>query len=134
MRCKRRMFTVLCFLFMFSVFSYAKDKKMPPVVVNTTPVAGDNAVSPALKEIRIVFSKPMKDKSWSLNQVDKASFPRITGEMKYLKDKKTLVVPVQFEAGKQYIIWLNSQKFANFKDTDGNPAVPYLLSFKTKNN
>ena len=34
--------------------------------------------------------------------------------------------------GKTYAIWLNSQKFRNFKDTAGRPAVPYLLVFRTR--
>lgn len=29
-------------------------------------------------------------------------------------------------------IWLNSQSFHNFKDAQDQPAVPYLLVFKTK--
>jgi RNA polymerase sigma-70 factor (ECF subfamily) len=27
---------------------------------------------------------------------------------------------------------VNSEKFGNFKDTEGRSAVPYLLVFKTK--
>jgi hypothetical protein len=38
---------------------------------------------------------------------------------------------VKLEPGKTYVIWLNSQKFRNFKDKDGQPAVPYLLVFET---
>jgi RNA polymerase sigma-70 factor (ECF subfamily) len=41
-------------------------------------------------------------------------------------------LPVKLEPGKTYVIWLNSQKFGNFKDTDGKSAVPYLLVFETK--
>ena len=132
MRFKIGISGALFVLFAFSVLTHSQAKKIPPVVVKTVPVAGDSAVSPALKEIRVVFSKPMKDKSWSLNLVDKATFPKITGGIKYLKDRKTLVVPVQLEGGKQYLVWVNSQKYANFKDTEGNSAVPYLLAFKTK--
>jgi RNA polymerase sigma-70 factor (ECF subfamily) len=49
-----------------------------------------------------------------------------------LKDKKTCVLPVKLEAGKTYAIWVNSEKFENFKDDAGRPAVPYLLVFQTK--
>ena len=45
--------------------------------------------------------------------------------------KRTCVLPVKLEPGKTYAIWLNSQKFGNFKDTDGRSAVPYLLVFRT---
>lgn len=33
--------------------------------------------------------------------------------------------------GKFYAVWLNSEKFHNFKDATGTPAVPYLLTFRT---
>jgi RNA polymerase sigma-70 factor (ECF subfamily) len=49
----------------------------------------------------------------------------------HLKDKRTCVVKVKLEPGKTYAIWLNSEKFHNFKDADGRPAVPYLLVFQT---
>jgi RNA polymerase sigma-70 factor (ECF subfamily) len=42
------------------------------------------------------------------------------------------VLPVRLEPGKVYAIWLNSGKFTNFKDADGQSAVPYLLVFKTR--
>jgi RNA polymerase sigma-70 factor (ECF subfamily) len=42
------------------------------------------------------------------------------------------VLPVKLEPGKTYAVWVNSEKFGNFKDADGRSAVPYLLVFKTK--
>lgn len=107
-------------------------KTMPPVVVKTAPEAGDTKVDPATAEIRVTFSKPMTDKSWSWSQVSDETFPKIVGKPRYLKDGKTCVVSVKLEPGKTYILWVNSQKFRNFKDKDGQPAVPYLLVFETK--
>jgi hypothetical protein len=60
------------------------------------------------------------------------SFPQMVGKPKYLGDKKTCVIDVKLEPKKTYVIWLNSQKFGGFKDTDGNSSVPYLLVFQTK--
>ena len=51
---------------------------------------------------------------------------------KYLADKRTCVLPVRLEPGQTYAIWVNTDKFGNFKDTDGRSAVPYLLVFRTK--
>jgi RNA polymerase sigma-70 factor (ECF subfamily) len=56
----------------------------------------------------------------------------MSGKPKYLSDKRTCVLPVKLEPGKTYAIWVNSEKFDNFKDAEGRPAVPYLLVFKTK--
>ena len=104
----------------------------PPVVVKTVPVAGAKDVDPTLTEIRVTYSKPMQDGSWSWSTLSKESFPKVDGKPKYLKDKRTSVLPVKLEPGKTYAIWVNSQKFGNFKDTDSRSAVPYLLVFKTK--
>jgi len=108
-------------------------KSMPPVVVKTFPQAGETAVDPSIKEISVTFSKEMMTKDmWSWVMVSKESFPNISGEVKYLKDKKTCVAPVSLEPGKTYAIWFNSEKYNAFRDTDNNPAVPYLLVFQTR--
>jgi hypothetical protein len=102
----------------------------PPVVIRTVPASGAKNVDPALSEIRVTFSKEMKDQSWSWVQIAPENFPELVGEPRYLEDKKTCVVNVRLEPGKTYIIWLNTQKFSNFRDADGRPAQPYLLMFE----
>ncbi len=104
----------------------------PPVVVKTMPEAGADGINPKLNEIKVTFSKKMQDGSWSWSTFSKDTFPTTTGDPKYLADKRTCVLPVKLEPGKTYAIWVNSEKFTNFKDSDGQPAVPYLLVFKTK--
>jgi len=110
-------------------------KSMPPSVVRTVPAAGTVYVdAAATTQIKVTFSKEMKDGSWSWSwsQVTKDTFPEIVGKPKYLDDKRTCVIDVKLEPKKTYVIWINSQKFGNFKDADGNPAVPYPLVFQTK--
>ena len=108
-------------------------KSMPPVVVKTFPQSGETAVDHSIKEIRVTFSKEMKTKEmWSWVIVSEESFPKITGKVRYLKDNKTCVAPVDLAPGKTYAIWLNSKKYNAFRDTDNNPAIPYLLVFQTK--
>ena len=105
---------------------------MPPVVVDTVPRAGTTDVDPALKEIRVTFSKEMKtDRMWSWVMVSKETFPLITGKVRFLDDKRTCVAPVKLEPERTYVIWFNSAKHNNFRDSDNNPAVPYLLVFQT---
>ena len=106
---------------------------VPAVVVKTVPQAGTGDVDPALTEIKVTFSKDMKDGSWSWATLSQESFPKLDGKPKYLEDKRTCTLPVKLEPGKTYAIWVNSQKFGNFKDSDGRSAVPYLLVFKTAN-
>jgi len=101
------------------------------VVVKTVPEAGATDVDPATTEIKVTFSKDMQDKSWSWSTASKSSFPTTDGDPRYEADKRTAVLPVKLEAGKTYAIWVNSEKFKNFKDTDKRPAIPYLLVFRT---
>jgi len=91
---------------------------VPPVVVQAVPEAGSADVDPTVAEIKVTVSKD--------------SFPDVTGKPHYLPDKRTCVLPVQLKPGTTYAIWINSQKFGNFKDADGRSAVPYLLVFQTK--
>ena len=105
---------------------------VPAVVVKTVPEAGSGDVDASLKEIKVTFSKEMKDKSWSWSTASKESFPELKGKPRYLDDKRTCVVSVDLKPGKTYAIWLNSQNFGNFKDASGKSAVPYLLVFETK--
>ena len=108
-------------------------KSLPPSVIKTVPECGDmNVDAVATTQIKVTFSKEMIDGSWSWSQISDETFPKIIGKPRYLDDKKTCVVDVKLEPNKTYVIWLNSAKFHGFKDTDGNPAVPYLLYFKTK--
>jgi RNA polymerase sigma-70 factor (ECF subfamily) len=108
-------------------------KEMPPVVVRTVPQAGDTEVDAGkVTEIRVTFSKDMMDKSWSWTQISDETFPKTNGEVRYDKDRRACILPVKLEAGKTYVLWLNSEQFHNFKDADGQSAVPYLLVFETK--
>jgi hypothetical protein len=106
---------------------------MPPVVVRTVPQAGDTAVDPSIPEIRVTFSKEMlTQEMWSWVMVSKESFPRISGDIKFLDDKRTCVAPVKLEAGKTYVVWFNSRNYQHFKDKNHHSAIPYLLVFQTK--
>ena len=106
---------------------------MPPVVVKTVPQAGATNVDPAITEIRVTFSKDMMtEKMWSWVKISDETFPKITGEVRYLKDKRTCIAPVKLKPGKTYAIWFNSSKFNAFRDKDNNPAIPYLLTFQTQ--
>src|SRR5262249_33544197 len=104
----------------------------PPVVVKAVPEAGSKEVTPGLAEIRVTFSKPMADRSWSWSTAWKDSLPQSIGEPRYEADRKTCVLKVKLDPGKTYGFWVNSEKFNGFKDQQGHPAVPYLLVFKTK--
>jgi hypothetical protein len=103
-----------------------------PVVVKTVPEAGSKDVTPGEMEVRITFSKEMADQSWSWASAWQNSDPKSLGKPHYEADHKTCVMKVKLEPGKTYGWWLNSPKFHGFQDTQNHPAIPYLLTFKTK--
>jgi RNA polymerase sigma-70 factor (ECF subfamily) len=104
-----------------------------PSVVMTVPPAGSDSIDPKLSEIRVTFSKDMKNGTWSwARRLPTENFPATNGNPRYLDDKRTCVLPVKLEAEKTYSIWINTEKLTNFKDNGGRSAVPYLLVFKTK--
>lgn len=103
-----------------------------PRVVETFPADGATDVDPATNEIRVTFDKEMADQNWSWVRSSPESFPESAGDVHYLADKKTCVMPVKLEPGTKYVVWLNRAQYQNFKDPEGRPAVPQLLTFTTR--
>jgi RNA polymerase sigma factor (sigma-70 family) len=104
----------------------------PPFVVKTEPRLGEGGVDPALREIRVTFSKPMVDKGWSWTQGNVYAFPEVDGTIHYEKDMRTCVLPVKLKPGTTYVMGINGGRFHNFKDTGGRPALDYTLGFRTR--
>ena len=46
-------------------------------------------------------------------------------------DKRTISVAVKLRPNSSYVVWMNSDRFTNFKDEQGRSATPYRLSFTT---
>lgn len=102
-----------------------------PVVMKTFPVADATNVDPATNEIRVTFSKDMTDGSWSWVTLKANAFPKVSGKIHYLEDKRTCVLPVQLEPNHHYKLGINSNRFRNFQDPDGRSAEPFVLEFDT---
>jgi RNA polymerase sigma-70 factor (ECF subfamily) len=103
-----------------------------PRVVDTFPVHEAFDVDVATSEIRVTFDKDMCDGCWSWVRSSSEAFPESVGEVRYLEDMKTCVMPVKLEPGTKYVVWFNTGSYQNFKDRDGRPAVPHLLAFTTR--
>src|ERR1035437_4262197 len=110
----------------------ATTPSVPPVVIQTVPESGAAGIDPALTELRVTFSKPMQDDRWSRTDRDGKNFPAVTGQPHFLADGRTWVLPVKLKPGTPYAIWLNRDDRPDFTDTEGQPAVPYLLIFETR--
>ena len=118
-------------LFIAALACGEKDTQAPRIV-ETFPVNGSTDVDPSLNEISATFNEPMMDGNGSWAYTNKNEFPRIKGQPYYTKSYTKNNLPVILEANKEYIIWINSEKFKNFKDKAGNPALPFKLTFKTR--
>jgi len=127
---------LVCILLVSGIVVWGEEasiQSLPPSVVKTVPECGSMDVDAmATTQIKATFSKDMADKSWAWVQISDESYPKTLGKPMYLDDKRTCVLNVLLEPKKTYVIWFNSGKFIGFVDTEGRPAVPYLLVFQTK--
>ena len=117
---------------MVSFVGWTETDNVPPRVVETSPLNGAKDVDPSLREISVTFSEPMMDQNWSWAYDDKDKFPQMTGQPYYTEKMTKNILPVKLEPNKEYVIWINSVKFKNFKDKAGNPVQPFKFTFKTK--
>lgn len=129
----KRLILLTVFLIVAFSLNVQAQNSSSPKVVKTSPETGNMAVDPSIKEITVTFNEDMMtDNMWSWVMASKETFPQINGQVHYLDDKRTCVAPVKLKSGKTYAIWFNSQQYKAFRDVDNNPAIPYLLEFKTK--
>lgn len=104
-----------------------------PRILETFPLNGATGVDPATEEIWVKFNEEMADMSWSWTTgPDQTTFPRMKSQPYYTEDNTRNNLPVILEPDKVYEIWINNEKFKNFKDKSGNPTVPFKFYFTTK--
>lgn len=105
----------------------------PPKVAKAVPDNGDTDVDPTLKEIRITFDQPMSTGGQSIVGGGE-SFPELVGNNPgSWAGSRTFILRVRLKPNHQYWLSVNSDKFQNFKNRQGEPAVPYPIQFSTSN-
>jgi hypothetical protein len=104
---------------------------VPPVVVSSLPRAGTGNVDPALRLLRITFSKPIREGGANCTPFTGAAFPESAGQPRLEDGGRTWALPVRLQPGKVYGLWVNEND-ANFVGREGLPAVSYLLIFETR--
>lgn len=112
--------------------SFTQSDSKAPSVIATFPPNGTTDVDPSINEISVTFDEEMIDGNWSWTYTYKNQFPEMRGEPYYTEKFTKNILPVKLESNKEYEIWINSEKFKNFKDKAGNSATPYRWVFKTK--
>lgn len=101
-----------------------------PKVVKTVPKAGASDVDPGLKFIEVVFDQDMTTGQQYSIVGGGPKFPTIIGKPRW-RNKRTIVMRVRLEPNHEYWLSINSDTYKNFISVDGEPAVPYPISFKT---
>ena len=101
-----------------------------PIVTETFPRAGAMGVDPGVDELRVTFSKPMMDESWSWCQTE-FPFPESAGPIRFDEECQTCVMPVKLEPNTRYVVNINSPRYQNFKDSEGRSAPPFVFAFTT---
>ena len=104
----------------------------PPRVVRTVPENGAQSVDVVTTELRVTFDQPMDTKRGYSFVILGSKFvlPEVAGKPQWISDT-TIVLPVKLKPGREYGLGINSERHQNFRGTNGLPAVPYPLSFKT---
>lgn len=107
-----------------------KDQERPRVI-SIVPANGATDVDPDLTAIKITFSEPMVDKSWSVVGGG-SNFPEITGDISYDQDRRVLTIPVKLKPSWTYRFWLNRGRFNSFRSERGAPLSSLPVEFKTR--
>jgi hypothetical protein len=101
-----------------------------PRVIGTFPPT-ESLVPAGIGQIQVTYDRPMMAKSWSFATGGERAFPEVDGGPVQSDDGRTFSLAVKLRAHTTYVIWLNTDRFQNFKDEQGRAAVPYRLTFTT---
>jgi hypothetical protein len=102
-----------------------------PVVVSTYPHPEEVVKYDLVSELKITFSKPMQN-GCSICYISPQSFPKLIGKPYFSKDKRNLIHKIELEPHRKYVMWFNLPDYIGFADTEGNIAIPYMLTFRTE--
>lgn len=101
-----------------------------PRVVSMTPANGAEDVAPGLSEIKVVFDRPMRDRSWAMCGGG-PHYPETPGKPKYDAACTTWTTPVKLKPNWSYEFWLNAGQYDSFRSAEGVPIESVHVTFKT---
>lgn len=102
-----------------------------PVVVRLEAFAnGDTLVDASLKELKIVFSKSMNTKGYSIDMGERGrEFFPLTGVTGFSDDQQAFTLKTSLKPDHEYEFVITGR---SFKSADGYPLTDYAVKFKTK--
>jgi hypothetical protein len=104
--------------------------KDPPHVVATFPDSGAS-VAPGVLVLRVTFSQPMFDESWSYVSTPDGAYPDCAATPRLLDDKKSFALICRVTGKTKYAVWINRAPYANFVNRGRRAAQPFELKFTT---
>jgi hypothetical protein len=100
-----------------------------PKVVATYPHDGAR-VPPSIAELKVSYDHRMAQ-GWSFATGGEKAFPEVIGPASLSPDHITISLPIRLQPNRTYVVWLNTDRYKNFKSEDGQPAEPFRLTFHT---
>jgi len=97
-------------------------------VVKSVPESGAVGVDPGLKEIRITFDQAMGEGRSIVGGGE--AFPEMAAAPRWITSR-TIIIPVALQPNHDYWLSVNNDRFRNFTNRAGEPAVPYPIQFRT---
>ncbi|MBO9545531.1 hypothetical protein [Caulobacter sp.] len=98
-----------------------------PLVRAVSPAVGAEIAAGKI-QIKVTFDQPMRA-SWSFVMRDPASYPDCAKTPVQSADGRTFTLDCTVEAGKDYWIGFNSERFKGFQSLDGVAAKPAMVRF-----
>jgi len=113
----------------FAGAAQAQPPPSAPKVVATYPADGAR-VPPSIAELKVSYDHRMMA-SWSFATRGEKAFPEVLGAPSLSPDHITISLPIRLQPNRTYVVWLNTERYKNFKSEDGQAAEPYRLTFHT---
>ena len=100
-------------------------------MAKATPDDGEVDVDPATRELRVTFDQDM-DRGMSIaSSGGGPTDPLNPSRRARWAGARTIVVPLSLKPNQDYELSINTERFQNFTNTKGKPAVAYPIKFRT---
>jgi len=115
----------------FTALALSNAPAGPPRVVQTSPAVGSEIAAGKIT-VKVTFDQPMRASYSFVVARDRASFPNCDAKPVQSKDGRSFTLACTVEAGKDYWIGFNNDRFRNFQSVSGVPATPATLRFSAR--
>jgi RNA polymerase sigma-70 factor (ECF subfamily) len=102
-----------------------------PRAIAFDPPLGASAVDPARATIAVTFDREMDPEGWAWVVEESSTAPEL-GASSWDPAVRTNTAQVKLEPGRSYVVWVNSERFAYFRDRAGTSAPPVRWTFATR--